>query len=148
MKIYEHPFILTPSTWEGKGTITFNMSTEKLHFSTIWFIENDENGSIKCTQDIQIDDVPDKMINKMHITNISDNKFMINLTNEILGCINGTGLIDKKILAWEFRGNELDFEGFEIFERQEDDTYLTRSEFTSKDQMRTMIEGSIRLKKV
>lgn len=134
---------MAPKVWEGSGTIRFNMSAETLTFQTVWEITHEEDGSITCTQDINIDDVPDKMINKFSISDLREDKFFINLSNEILGSVDGNGIIDEKILAWEFRGNDLDFEGYEIFEKQDKHTYLTRAEFTSKDQMRTMIEGKI-----
>ena len=140
---HKHLFLLSPSTWVGKGIISFNMSVEKLTFSTTWNVKHKKDGSISCKQEIDIDDIPDKMINQFEFSEIANNKFLVNLTNEILGNVDGKGIVDKEILAWEFRGSDLDFEGYEIFEKQGDLKYLTRAEFTSKDQMRTMIEGSI-----
>jgi hypothetical protein len=139
----EHVFILQPGQWQGKGKISFNMSAEQLDFVTRWEVRHMEDGSIHCQQDIEITDVPDKMVNTFQISLTEKEKFSVNLSNEILGQVEGSGIIDPLVLAWEFRGNDLDFEGFEIFEKQEDKSYLTRAEFTSKDQMRTMIEGSI-----
>lgn len=139
----EHHFLLLPGTWEGRGHITFNMSAERLDFSTLWTIEHKEDSSIHCVQKIDIDDVEDPMINYFELQYPQNQKFDISLSNEILGQIKGSGLLDDKIMAWEFRGSELEFEGFELFERQEDGSYKTRAEFSSKDQMRTLIEGSI-----
>ena len=136
-------FIFTPSVWEGKGKIRFNLSPEKLSFFTKWEIVQNNDKSISCIQTIDILDVPDKMENSFHFTNIHNKKFLVSLSNEILGNVKGTGLFDKEIIAWEFKGNDLDFEGFEVFEKQENNHYLTKAEFTSKDQVRTFIEGSI-----
>lgn len=132
-----------PGTWEGRGHITFNMSSERLEFSTLWTVEHKENKSIYCVQRIDIDDVEDPMINYFQLNYPENQKFEISLSNEILGQVNGSGLLDDKIMAWEFRGSELEFEGFELFELQEDGSYQTRAEFSSKDQMRTLIEGKI-----
>ena len=138
-----HQFILKPGYWLGKGKISFNMSAEQLDYTTHWDVAHQEDDSIVCTQNIEIVDVPDKMVNTFHISYVANKQFLVNLSNEILGQVEGKGIIDDEVLAWEFRGNDLDFEGFEIFEKQQDQSYLTRAEFTSKDQMRTMIEGSI-----
>lgn len=138
-----HQFILKPGFWLGKGKISFNMSAEQLDYSTSWDVKHEEDGGITCTQNIEIVDVPDKMVNTFHISYVANKQFLVNLSNEILGQVEGKGIIDDEVLAWEFRGNDLDFEGFEIFEKQRDQSYLTRAEFTSKDQMRTMIEGNI-----
>ena len=140
---HKHLFLISAHKWDGEGTIKFNMSSEVLVFTTTWQVSHNDDGTIHCKQDICIKDVPETMANSFVISDLSKEKFLINLNNEILGSVDGSGIIDEKLLAWEFRGNELDFEGYEIFEKQDEKSYLTRAEFTSKDQMRTMIEGKI-----
>jgi len=56
--------------------------------------------------------------------------------------------MDEKTVAWEFSNKELGFEGFEIYELQEDGNYITRGEYVSIDQLRTIIEGKIWKKQV
>ncbi len=136
-------FIFTPGVWLGQGTISFSMSAEQLSFNMRWIINKEADNIIVVTQEIDVHDVPEKMLNTFSFSEIEDSKFSVNLKNDILGSVHGTGVIDEKVLAWEFRGNNQEFEGFEVFEKQEDGVYLTKAEYTSKDQMRTMIEGSI-----
>lgn len=139
----KHLFIYTPGVWLGQGKIRFSMSAEELNFYTRWTIEKKENNIISCLQEIEVEDVPDKMINKFTFSKFQKEKFSVSLTNDILGSVEGTGLIDDNVIAWEFRGQNLDFEGFEVFEKEGEDRYLTKAEFSSKDQMRTLIEGTI-----
>jgi hypothetical protein len=69
--------------------------------------------------------------------------FAIELENQALGKIVGGGVINDKVIGWEFRMPELGFEGFEFYERQEDDSYLMHAEYTTSDQFRTLIKGRV-----
>ena len=35
----------------------------------------------------------------------------------------GNGIINDKVIAWEFRVEDLGFEGFEFYEKQSDNSY-------------------------
>lgn len=85
----------------------------------------------------------DKTQNKFTLTEIKNNTFIITLENESLGKVIGKGVYDDKTVAWEFSNKELGFEGFEVYELQEDGGYVTRGEYISIDQLRTIIEGKI-----
>ena len=65
------------------------------------------------------------------------------LENEALGKVQGKGLISEKVIAWEFRMQDIGFEGFEFYEKLDDKNYLMRAEYATADQFRTVINGKI-----
>lgn len=140
----QHAFLFNSGIWLGQGTIQLNMVTEELAFFTRWSVENKDNSKgIACEQEIQIKGFADMTRNKFIISNIEHGEFVIDLENQAVGKIQGKGLINDKIIAWEFRINDIGFEGFELYERQEDQSYLLRAEYATTDQFRTLIQGRI-----
>lgn len=140
----EHKFIISPKSWLGEGKIVLNMVEEDLNFFTRWrILPLDDAGIIKATQEIQIKGLSDVMHNEFIFSNIDGGKFDIELENQALGKVVGRGIIDDKLIAWEFRLNEVGFEGFEFYERQDDGLYLMRAEYATSDQFRTIIEGKV-----
>jgi hypothetical protein len=140
-----HQFLLTPSAWLGQGKIQLNMVSEELGFFTRWNAENvDGNGRIECLQEIQVKGLSDIMHNEFLIYNLNaSGEFSIDLENQALGRITGTGLINEKVIAWEFRVVEIGFEGFELYEKQDENNYLMRAEYATNDQFRTLIQGRL-----
>jgi hypothetical protein len=140
-----HQFLLTPSAWLGQGKIQLNMVSEELGFFTRWNAENaDGSGRIECLQEIQVKGLSDIMHNEFLIYNLNANgEFSIDLENQALGRITGTGLINEKVIAWEFRVEEIGFEGFELYEKQDENNYLMRAEYATNDQFRTLIQGRL-----
>jgi len=143
-----HLFLLQPSSWLGEGKIRLNMVEEELSFFTRWSMsfvnEGAETGNIvQCLQEIQVKGMSDIMHNQFTIRDFTANSFVIELENQALGKVAGTGLLNQEIIGWEFRIPELGFEGFEFYEKQADDTYLMRAEYATTDQFRTMISGKI-----
>ena len=51
--------------------------------------------------------------------------------------------MDDKIIAWEFRENDMHFEGFETYRIQSDGSYRVNAEFITSDQLRTRIRGQV-----
>ena len=141
---YEHPFILTPSSWLGEGKIQLNMVDEELAFYTRWKAgAKNEEGKIECTQEIQVKGLSDIMHNQFLFYDLHPGTFSIELENTALGKVLGSGIISDKIIAWEFRIKESGFEGFEFYEKQEDHSYLMRAEYATADQFRTLITGKV-----
>ena len=139
-----HAFILMPNQWLGEGKIVLNMVEEELAFFTRWNIsQKDTSGLIECVQEIQVKGLSDIMLNQFLFTNFTNNSFDIELENQALGKIVGGGVISEKVIGWEFRMPELGFEGFEFYERQEDNSYLMHAEYTTSDQFRTLIKGRV-----
>ena len=65
------------------------------------------------------------------------------MENSNIGRVIGSGVYDEKLIAWEFRSQELNFEGFESYYLQPDGSYLMHVEYVTSDQFRTQIEGRL-----
>ena len=135
--------MFSPGKWLGEGKICLNMVEEELTFFTRWTVRQEEDGIIECVQEIQVKGVSEIMMNYFRIYNRQPLSFSLFMENHAIGKIEGTGMIKDSIVGWEFRVEELGFEGFECYERQEDNTYLMQAEFATVDQLRTSIQGRI-----
>jgi hypothetical protein len=138
-----HKFIFSPGAWEGEGVITFSMAEDTLPFKTQWTVLPEEEGEIFFSQSIEIDGLKEKMRNQFCIFETTEAHFEIRLENHLVGKVVGKGVIDSKVIAWEFRDPSQEFEGFEIYELQRDGTYQMRAEFTSGEGFRTTVRGTI-----
>ena len=143
MTLNQHSFLFNPQDWVGDGTITFNEFGHGLKFYTHWKVPEVGQKEVSCTQEIEVEGLMDKTQNRFTLNQIKENTFEITLENESLGKVKGKGVVDEKTVAWEFSNKELGFEGFEIYELQPDGNYVTRGEYISIDQLRTIIEGKI-----
>jgi hypothetical protein len=139
-----HLFVMQPLSWLGEGRIKLNMVDEELFFFTRWSMSpRTSTGEIECIQEIQVKGMTDIMHNQFTIREIGSNTFAIDLENQALGKIQGTGVFSDKVIAWEFRIKDIGFEGFEFYERQPDNSYLMRAEYATTDQFRTVINGKV-----
>ncbi len=139
----KHEFIFTPGRWIGEGKISFSSSRDHLRFYTSWLIEKDEQSDkIRCQQQVEMQGAENVVINQFLIEKTGLGKFNIHLENELLGFVEGAGVIDKQTIAWEFRNNS-NTEGFEVYELQENGDYMLHAEYSSPDQFRTIIDGRI-----
>lgn len=139
-----HDFILKPSSWIGEGNITLNMVEEDLSFYTKWQVmDKDPSGKIQAVQEIQIGGISENMRNELTFFDFNEKGFSIEMENLNIGKITGRGVFDEKVIAWEFRNNEMNFEGFETYYLQTDGSYLVHAEYVTSDQFRTQIEGRI-----
>lgn len=139
-----HPFIWQPGEWLGEGVITFSEASDRLRFYTRWEIKPEENGVIAALQSIEVESVPEKMENSLLFADFDGGRFSVELDNQLLGCIYGSGLVDGEVVGWEFRADDQQgVEGFEVYELQEGGDYSMRAEYVSADQFRTIIEGRV-----
>lgn len=139
-----HSFIFNPGSWLGEGKITLNMVEEELVFNTNWSVQNkDFTGKVACAQDIQIQGLSENMRNELTFYNFNGKDFSVDMENQNIGRIVGTGVCDEKMIAWEFRNNDMNFEGYETYLLQPDGTYLMHGEYVTSDQFRTQIEAKI-----
>ncbi len=140
----QHQFLITPGNWLGQGKIQLNMVSEELAFFTRWNVSTpDQDGKISCVQEIQVKGLSDIMSNQFAIYNLVHGEFTIDLENQALGKITGKGLINDKVIAWEFRIEDINFDGFEMYEKQDEKNYLMRAEYATSDQFRTLIQGRV-----
>ena len=141
----KHPFIFKPGYWLGEGKITLSMMEEELPFYTRWKIPPAQTqGKVETVQEIQISGVQDCMHNQFVFSDISSKGFNIELENQSMGKVLGKGLINDRLIGWEFRLGHLGFEGFEFYEvTSTADTYLIHAEYATNDELRTTIHGKI-----
>lgn len=137
-----HQFLFSPGLWVGEGRVTFSSSPDHLRFYTKWNIEKENQGMIPCQQHVEMEGGEDRVFNNFVFSAVTSSSFLLELTNELLGNVKGKGVIDPKTIAWEFRGND-EFEGFEVYELQENGDYMLHAEYASTDQFRTIIDGRI-----
>ena len=140
----KHDFILNPNNWIGEGTITLNMVEEELAFYTKWQVQTpDFAGKIVSSQELQITGIAENMRNELTFYDFTDKNFTVEMENSNIGRVVGNGVYDDKLIAWEFRSHELNFEGFESYYLQPDGSYLMHVEYVTSDQFRTQIEGRL-----
>ena len=147
MDAFKHSFIFSPGSWSGEGRISLSMVEEELIFNTNWNIQTrDFAGKVQCFQDIQVQGLSENMRNELSFYNFQNKTFSIDMENQNVGRIVGTGVYDDNLIGWEFRNNEMHFEGFETYHLQPDGSYQMKGEYVTSDQFRTQIEARIWLK--
>lgn len=143
IKSEKHSFIFSPGIWIGEGKLVFSTSPEVIHFYTKWTIEkfNEKLGHI-CQQQVEMQGVEESVFNNLTFSDVTSNSFTVTLENELVGTVSGKGIIDPKTIAWEYRPGT-DFEGFEVYELQDNGDYMLHAEYSSPDQYRTIVDGRI-----
>jgi hypothetical protein len=142
--MFNHSFIVSPGSWSGEGKILLNMVEEELLFNTNWAIQQkDFSGKVQCAQTIQIQGLSENMRNELTFYDFQTKTFAVDMENQNIGRIVGTGVFDQKMIAWEFRDNQMDFQGYETYLLQNDGSYLMHGEYVTSDQFRTQIEARI-----
>ncbi len=145
--MFNHSFIFSPGTWVGEGKILLNMVEEELVFNTQWAVQNkDFAGKVACAQEIQIQGLSENMRNELSFYDFQNKSFSVDMENQNVGRIVGTGVYDEKMIAWEFRNNDMNFEGYETYHLQPDGSYHMKGEYVTSDQFRTMIEARLWLR--
>lgn len=140
----KHQFLFVPGIWLGEGTVSFSASPENIHFYTKWEIEQleTEGFPLRCKQTVELQGIDEKVVNALEVTAVNATSFEIWIESEQMVRTGGKGVIDPKKIAWEFRGKD-NFEGFEIYELNDNGDYRMHAEYASSDQFRTIINGMI-----
>ena len=141
-----HTFIFSEGLWIGEGKITFGGNQEHIRFFTKWTIGPLTNGLIMCQQQVEMEAGTGTVYNHLTFSNIMPDKINVELSSDQLKDVQGTGIIDAKTIAWEYRGLP-DFEGFEVYELQENGDYMLHAEYVTLTHVRTIIDGRIWQKK-
>jgi hypothetical protein len=142
--MFNHSFIFSPGTWYGEGKILLNMVEEELVFNTCWAVQNkDFAGKVSCAQEVQIHGLSENMRNDLSFYDFQNKTFLVDMENPNLGRVVGTGVYDEKMIAWEFKNNDMNFEGYETYSLQSDGSYHMKGEYVTSDQFRTQIEARI-----
>lgn len=137
-----HPF-LKAGTWQSLGTITFTMAEDQLPFTATWQITPQDN-TIRILQIVTVTSLQEGMRNTLTLSDFTDTTFTISLENELVTKVMGKGVLNDKLLAWEYRAPSAGFEGYEILTLQPNGTYTLRGEF-SGGEYRTQILGTLKL---
>lgn len=135
-------FIFTPGIWLGEGKITFTASPQFLKFYTKWEIVEERPNVMKAVQTVEMQGIGEQVINTFTFKDFQSTTFSVFLENDVVGKISGKGIFDEQIIAWEFSG-QATFEGFEVYEQQENGDFSLHAEYGSSDQFRTVVEGLI-----
>lgn len=141
--MFAHTLFFNNTPWTGKGSIFITMSNEEINFCARWIPNKIEDTLIKFTQEVEINDMMEKMENCISFKNFSDDKFEVELENNVWGHVKGNGIMNDKTISWEFKDREANIEGFEIYEKVSDTKYLLRAEYMSSDHHRTHIQGEL-----
>lgn len=150
-------FIFEPGVWIGAGQVTFSISPDLLYFRTRWDIMyREEDELFQCSQRVEVVG-GDQMVNvfsvlvaptllkQLDTTEKYPEEgiaFEITLQNALLGIFAGSGVAEDKLVAWEFRSKGA-LEGYEVYEKTQEDEYAMRAEYVSGDGSRTSITGKI-----
>ncbi|MGK5594298.1 MAG: hypothetical protein ACSNEK_02945 [Parachlamydiaceae bacterium] len=141
-----HQFIFQSGVWLGQGEISFSASKEQIPCSTKWTVEEklSETGErvIFCLQEVEIRDSGDKLNNRITLSAIQPPNFLVELTNENIDKIAGKGVVSSTTIAWELRDKE-GYEGFEVYEKQDNEEYNFHAEYASSENFRTIVDGKI-----
>ncbi|MFA6917127.1 MAG: hypothetical protein WC222_12070 [Parachlamydiales bacterium] len=136
-----HTFLLQPGIWLGEGKVTFTASPDQLQFYTRWEISPPQAGIIALKQVVEMKE-GDTIHNNYILSGLTENSFIIELTNDVLGTVIGKGIIDENKVAWEFRAQE-SFEGYEVYQLQTNGEYILHAEYASPEQYRTIIDAHL-----
>lgn len=139
-----HRFLFQPGFWVGEGRIILN-SSEVLHFYTRWEITIAAEGYLGCRQRVELRDEQSSVDNPFLVKLEDEKRFTIALQHCERGCLTGKGVIEPKVIAWEFHHGP-DLEGFEVYELQEDGDYMLHAEYVTADMLRSVIDGRIWVK--
>ncbi len=138
-----HAFIFQLGQWSGEGLLSFSMADDQIPFKTRWRIEEEKNGIIAFSQTLEVDGYTDHMKNVFKIWDVREGHFLIELSNELIGTVQGKGVVNESVIAWEFKSKGQPFEGFEIYEKKEEGVYQFKAEFTSGNNLHTFVQGMI-----
>lgn len=137
-----HQFLLTPGEWIGEGTIHFSISPEKIKFRVQWScLPGDDEKQLLCAQRVEMVGGGEAVQNRFHVAVMSATAFTISIENEMIGMVNGQGVVSKETIAWEFHSFP-DLEGYEVYEK-DGERYRMKGEYLSGGNMRTFITGHI-----
>jgi hypothetical protein len=138
-------FIFTPGFWIGEGMMELSNVEEKIPFIIKWMIPTfkPEDPYLELLQQIQIKGHTDSLNNNFVLKDFQKHHFSIILENDNIGQIAGHGQIKNNWIGWEFKQNLLGFDGFEYYQHQGDGHYIMEAEYSTSDDLRTVMRGKL-----
>jgi hypothetical protein len=154
-----HPFLAEKRKWQGEGEISFYNSDERVRFEGEWDVSkmSQSEGLIEVGQVLELENLLDCLENRMQFFAFQGNAFQVIVENPVWGAITGVGIIDERLISWEFRQPK-GYEGFEVYEKAKEqdceegqekkDLYFFRAEYMVPDtekamNNRTFIHGQL-----
>lgn len=107
-----------------------------------WVVHKKNHGIIVAKHSVELDGVNDVLINHYQFYEFKEDTFLVNMENAISGKTSGQGIYTDKKVGWELRGHT-EFEGYEMYHLQADGTFVLQGEYTSFDQYRSEIRGTL-----
>jgi hypothetical protein len=136
-------FLYSPGVWYAEGTVKVVSSDSEHKFYAKWRVMEKKEGKIIAIQEVELDQMKEKNINTFTFSDFTHDKFNVMLQNDLFGQIHGKGLISDQTIAWEFHGQDLAFEGFEVYQHLSGDEWTTRAEYVSAGEPHTIITGKL-----
>jgi hypothetical protein len=136
-------FIFNPGIWYGEGIVKVVSNDSELKYYAKWRIQEKKEGKIVAIQEVELEKTKEKTTNTFIFSQITQDSFLVALQNDLFGQVFGKGIISDIAIAWEFHGQDLAFEGFEIYQHLIADEYATRAEYVSSGEPHTVISGKL-----
>ncbi len=92
---------------------------------------------------VELEKTKEKTTHTFIFSQITQDNFIVALQNDIFGQVFGKGIISDIAIDWEFHGQDLTFEGFEIYQHLFSDEYATRAEYVLSGEPHTIISGNL-----
>jgi hypothetical protein len=143
--MFGHKFLFSSGNWIGEGSIQLSNVEEKLVFYTRWRSASADPDILELdsTQEIQVAGHTDIMLNQYLFSSFEGKRFEVELENQAWGKVFGEGMVEEGFIGWEFRNNDLGFEGYEYYQLQSDGSYEMKAEYAKGDEFRTLIQGKV-----
>ena len=86
-----------------------------------------QSGAYKKKRGVELEMTKEKTTNTFIFSQITQDNFIVALQNDLFGQVFGKGIISDIAIDWEFHGQDLTIEGFEIYQHLFSDEYATRA---------------------
>lgn len=139
----EHTFPFRPGKWLGEGVIKLNLIKEPMKFYSRWTITDGDKDRYHCVQEIEVEGLADRMHNEFDFDFSKHDDIQVELENTSIGKVKATGILDPKMIAWEYSNDPGEFGGYEVYEKEDEKTYNFRSHFITADHLRSFIQGKM-----
>lgn len=141
--IQNHVFLTQSANWLGEGEVTLNLVEEPMKFYSRWSVTVGANKEVECLQQIEIVGMADHVHNLFSFNFSKGDEIYVQMENNAIGRVKAKGLCDDKVVAWEYENPLGGFGGYELYKKEDDNTYLFRCEFLTKEQLRSHIQGKM-----
>lgn len=143
-----HQFIFCAGEWLGMGKIQLPIFPKPIVFYTKWIVQERDQSSIRCEQQLEIEGAPELLINSMQFILTDPKAFAVTVQNAMFGTMTGSGTVRPEQISWHFErkvaedGTEA-LEGTEVYTLQADGEYQLYAEYRSDGKIHTEVVGRL-----